>query len=118
MSDRPEVRMAEINAYSTTPLSEVEGSAIEYLNFARQQGIKLDGIYIAGIYKTKDGDLDCHSSYDGCDMMQLSIVLGMLLRDFTERILNAAEVKTNLTPEAIQIIKDTVRDAIKEEDND
>ena len=105
--------MSEINVFTSVPPSDAEACAVEYLNYARRNGEKLEAVYIVGIYKDEDGERIAESSFDGISLQDLALVSGCVQRDTIEQMLKGSKIVAHLSPDALRKVEETISEAME-----
>lgn len=110
--------MNEISAFSINPLTEVESTAIEFLNFARAEGVELRGLYIVGLFEDEDGRIQAESGYHDVDGADMARVVAQAMQDMVELTVSRLKVVADVTPETMERIEQAVRGVLQEQTED
>lgn len=103
----------EIHTFSTVPPTDIEETAVSFVNFAREKGMELFGLYIVGLYHSDDGEVQASSQHVGCGLNELALVSCEVQQDIVRQTLEDAE----LSPGLVAMIGEAVREAMDGEED-
>lgn len=108
-----------ITVFSQSPLSETEQTVIEWLNAYRDEGVNIQGVYLA-VVGTQGRQPYTSSSFDCMDYADLNTVNGALRADLWEAYMTEREGQIIICDkkELRKAVEDALDGIVNEEDEE